>query len=125
MARSKVDKIISKLRFFLILKHESVIFPNCSGSSVINNTRSRLTLANNKISLNNKVQYGFTERPSTRDKSPPKIHWRPGAASINGLQRVNTRRDSKSCNVSKGRPSPNGSIKPPPTVISRYAAYFN
>lgn len=52
----------------------------------------------------------------------PKIHCRPGDAKINGLHLVKTRRDSRSCKVSSGRPSPIGSISPPPTVISRYAA---
>lgn len=64
---------MDNLHFFLILKHESVIFANNSGSSVIKSTLSRLTLANRRISLNNNVQYGFIERPSTRDKSPPKL----------------------------------------------------
>lgn len=113
---------------------------NDIGSSVMNKTRSRLTLANRRISLNNSVQYGLTERPSTRDKSPPiywisyniviftkqfykrvlpNIHCRPGTFKINGLHFVNTNLDSRSCSVNNGRPSPSGSIKPSPTVISR------
>lgn len=144
--------------FFRTLKHESTTFDSGNGSSVMNNTLSRLTLANNKISLNNNVQYCLTDRPSTRDRSPPKtmkmkevfnhrigktfhlyspfshriqlnsvrnfipkIHCRPGDVSTNGLHLVNTIRASKSCSVNKGRPSPSGSIIPPPTVISRYA----
>lgn len=50
----------------------------------------------------------------------PNIHCRPGTANTNGLHFVNTNRASKSCNVSNGRPSPSGSIKPSFTVISRY-----
>lgn len=75
-----------------------------------------------KTNLKSNVQNCFTERPSILDKSPPNIHWRPGIVSIKGLHFVNTNRDSKSCKESKGRPSPSGSISPPPTVISRYAA---
>lgn len=128
-----------------MLKQESVIVDSAIGSSVMNSTRSRLTLANNRMSLNSKVQYGFTERPSTRDKSPPrnntidieirgrlirtfrygilpKIHCLPWEASWNGLHLVKTIRASRSCNVNSGRPSPIGSIRPPPTVISRYAS---
>lgn len=41
------------------------------GSSVMKSTRSRLTLAKRRISLNSNVQYGFTDRFSTLDKSPP------------------------------------------------------
>lgn len=63
--------IVKFLLFFRILKHESIIFANGNGSSVINRTRSRLTLAKSNISLNNKVQYGFIVRPSICDRSPP------------------------------------------------------
>lgn len=133
------------LHFFLMLKLLSTILIREIGSSVINSTLSRLTLANRRISLNKSVQYGLTERFSTRDKSPPtlemlnfkliylltwticlsykynlpKIHCRPGTFNINGLHFVNTSLASKSCNVNNGRPSPNGSIKPSVTVISR------
>lgn len=59
------------LHFFLTLNRDSVMLVSGTGSSVMNKTRSLLTLAKSKMSLNNSVQYGFTDRPSTRDKSPP------------------------------------------------------
>lgn len=144
------------LRFLRILKQESVISERGIGSSVMNRTRSRLTLAKRIISLNNNVQYGLTERLSTRERSPPsrmkvdieniinvsnkinvysaenklfkndicvhlpKIHCLPGIASTNGLHLVKTSRASKSCSVSNGLPSPNGSIMPSFVVISLY-----
>lgn len=110
------------LLFFLTLKTQSTTLVKGNGSSVIKRTLSRLTLANRIMSLNNNVQNCFTElRPSIRDKSPPKIHVRPGMDNVKGLHLVKTKRDSRSCSDSKGRPSPNGSISPL-TVISRYAA---
>lgn len=66
-----VMAFMRNLLFFRILKLESTILASKIGSSVMNRTRSRLTLANRRISLNKSVQYGFTERPSTRDRSPP------------------------------------------------------
>lgn len=105
--------------FFLILKQQSTTLVSGSGSSVMKSTRSLLTLANSRISLNKSVQYCLTDLPSILDKSPPKIHCRPGIFSVKGLHFVNTSLDSKSCSVKSGRPSPTGSIKPELTVISR------
>lgn len=68
----------NNLRFLRIVKHESMILARGMGSSVMKSTRSRLTLAKRRISLKSNVQYGFTDRPSTRDKSPPdgeRIHF--------------------------------------------------
>lgn len=67
----EVQFIIEILHFFRILNLDSTMSISIIGSSVMNRTRSRLTLANSSMSLNINVQYGFTERPSTRDKSPP------------------------------------------------------
>lgn len=117
--RSIVNQKLPHLLFLRTLKQQSTTFDKGNGSSVMKSTRSRLTLANTIISLNKSVQNCFTERPSMRDKSPPKIHCLPGTESVNGLHLVNTSRDSKSWSDSKGRPSPSGSIRPPPTVISR------
>lgn len=81
----------------------------------MNKTLSRLTLAKTIMSLKSKVQYGFTDRPSTRDKSPPVIfrtfiyqlsntmnsnlpntHVLPGTHNVNGLHLVNTNLASRS-----------------------------
>lgn len=134
------------LPLFLTLKHDCITFANEIGSSITKRTRSRLTLANNKISLHSSVQYDLIVRPSIRNKSPPaewnyikcvkceclrlpcelfnlpKIHCRSGMANMNGLHLVNTNLDSRSCSVSNGRPSPVGSIRPLPMVISRCVA---
>lgn len=72
-----LGKLLQNILFFRKLNVESTIWVSSTGSSVINNTRSRLTLANTIISLNSSVQYGFTERPSTRDRSPPVKNYNP------------------------------------------------
>lgn len=63
------------LHFFRILNLDSTMSISIIGSSVMNSTRSRLTLANRRMSLNISVQYGLTDLPSTRDKSPPGKHY--------------------------------------------------
>lgn len=54
-----------------MLNVQSTMCVSITGSSVMNSTRSLLTLANTIISLKSNVQYGFTDRLSTRVKSPP------------------------------------------------------
>lgn len=70
-----------------MLKNTSVTFINGNGSSVINNTLSLDTLANRRISLNNNAQYGRIFLPSTRLKSPPKIHCLPGTFKTKGYKK--------------------------------------
>ncbi len=48
-----------------------VVIQSLTSPSVMNKTLSRLTLAKTIMSLNSNVQYGFTDLPSTRDRSPP------------------------------------------------------
>jgi hypothetical protein len=53
---------------------------------VMKSTRSRLTLAKTMRSVKSSAQNGRTERPSTRLRSPPNIHWRPGELRTKGCR---------------------------------------
>lgn len=72
------------LPFLRMLKKACVTDSSDNGSSVMKRTRSRLTLANTSRSVKSSAQNGLTARPSTRLRSPPNIHWRPGELSTNG-----------------------------------------
>uniref|UniRef100_A0A1A9VWN4 Uncharacterized protein n=1 Tax=Glossina austeni TaxID=7395 RepID=A0A1A9VWN4_GLOAU len=67
----------------------------------------------------------FTDLPSTLDKSPPKIHCLPCTAKVNGLHFVKTIRDSRSCRVSKGLPSPKGSMRPLLTMYKSFWSFYD
>lgn len=123
--------------FFLTLKNISITWDKGKGSSITKRTRSRDALANKRRSLNKRVQYCRALRPSTLVRSPPKIHCRPGLFNTKGYKKlycaeniqylllivltlhlVKTNLFSKSWTVSKGLPSPTGSINPALDVIS-------